>query len=645
MEQVRWRVTIEEVLDVDDDQVDIASVSDHDATSVCAFLIEQISLALPESPTMPVPSHAEGSSPVSEPHERNESGPSPEYIARMIECAKQPGFRRQAPAMADALAALKDMRAKLRGESRGKSGGYKALSIDAFTRHRMDGMCSLLSLYTDEWSLTYNKWGASSLQAAVTFQRGRFCSRRLRELCRAYIEDRLMLPFNPYGDWNESMLTDEDLVNDICLHLQELGKDITAGKLATYLARPDVMEKHGITRPISERTAIRWLQTLGYRFGYAKRGQYADGHERADVVWYWQNKFLPWWMELEARMEKWCKDNLPEYGPRPDGKPVLVHFHDEMIFYANNCRRKFWCHKNASAKPYAKGDGPSLMVADYVSAKFGWLLSRDGKWSARRVMKLGKNRDGYFDADDIMEQAEAAMAILEEDYPEYEHILVYDNATIHLKQPDGSLSALKMPLKPSKNFMVDISQRGADGKLVYDSLGKVLKTKIRMHGVEFHDGRPQDLYYPKGHPSAGVFKGMKVILEERGITVPPRDQPGYLRAQCPDFICKGIREPPFNCCCRCLLFNEPDFVNIDSLLEITCKARGFVVLFLPKFHCELNFIEQCWGYAKRVYRRLNPESSREDALERNALEALNSIPLESMRRCVLNFFYLSLSCS
>ena len=68
-----------------------------------------------------------------------------------------------------------------------------------------------------------------------------------------------------------------------------------------------------------------------------------------------------------------------------------------------------------------------------------------------------------------------------------------------------------------------------------------------------------------------------------------------------------------------------------SVLEITCQELGVEVLFLPKFHCELNPIEMCWGYAKRVY-RLYPESSREDVLERNALAALEAVPLASIRR-------------
>jgi len=80
-----------------------------------------------------------------------------------------------------------------------------------------------------------------------------------------------------------------------------------------------------------------------------------------------------------------------------------------------------------------------------------------------------------------------------------------------------------------------------------------------------------------------------------------------------------------------MLYNEPNFVNVKSLLKIACEARGFRAIFFLKFHCELNFIEQCWGYSKRIYREL-PVSSKEADLKRNVLTALESVPLQSIRR-------------
>jgi hypothetical protein len=63
----------------------------------------------------------------------------------------------------------------------------------------------------------------------------------------------------------------------------------------------------------------------------------------------------------------------------------------------------------------------------------------DGKESAREIFKPGKNCDGYFTNEEIMEQAEKAMEILARDYPDEDHILIYDNATTPDPFPDKKL--------------------------------------------------------------------------------------------------------------------------------------------------------------------------------------------------------------
>jgi hypothetical protein len=124
---------------------------------------------------------------------------------------------------------------------------------------------------------------------------------------------------------------------------------------------------------------------------------------------------------------------------------VATAYYDKSIFYAHDRRRKVWHHKDALAKPYAKREGVSMMVADYVSTDFGWLQSPDGKKSAQRTLKPGKNKEGYYTNEDIQEQVQVAMDILKEFYPEFDHVLIYDNASTHLKRKEDALSALKMP--------------------------------------------------------------------------------------------------------------------------------------------------------------------------------------------------------
>ena len=176
------------------------------------------------------------------------------------------------------------------------------------------------------------------------------------------------------------------------------------------------------------------------------------------------------------------------------------------------------------------------------------------------------------------------------------HVLFFNNATTHTKQPDGSLSARYMPKKTSsagKNWGVEITACNTNGKPIYRSNGKTLKKKINMQYGLFADRSPQPLYFESG-PHVGLFKGMAVILMERGMGAESK-----LHAKCKKF--KGPSNSPISCCWCHMLYNQPDFVQVDSISETVCQACSYKVIFLPKFHCKLNFIEQCWGYAKQTH--------------------------------------------
>ncbi|KAJ6613906.1 hypothetical protein B0H10DRAFT_2221886 [Mycena sp. CBHHK59/15] len=151
-----------------------------------------------------------------------------------------------APDITSAKAALMDIELVLRGPSRGKGGGYTPPDLSPWVRVRMEGIRSHLAQYTNPNSVTYRKWGISARQAAIAAGRD-------------------VVAVNPFGKWKQSMLVDEDLATDVREHLQELGQFITADKLVDYLSREDIMDKHGLDKKISVRTARRYLNELGYR--------------------------------------------------------------------------------------------------------------------------------------------------------------------------------------------------------------------------------------------------------------------------------------------------------------------------------------------------------------------------------------------
>ena len=87
------------------------------------------------------------------------------------------------------------------------------------------------------------------------------------------------------------------------------------------------------------------------------------------------------------------------------------------------------------------------------------------------------------------------------------------------------------------------------------------------------NGENQSFYYPEDHPMMPTwFKGMENIIKERGLW---RNE--GLNAQCKGYKCEPGRT---DCCCRRLLFMQPDFTSQKSQLEEFVTSRVTFAIFI-----------------------------------------------------------------
>ena len=99
------------------------------------------------------------------------------------------------------------------------------------------------------------------------------------------------------------------------------------------------------------------------------------------------------------------------------------------------------------------------------------------------------------------------------------------------------------------------------------------------------------MIFVKDHPKfPNEPKGMKQVLLEHGLWV------DGLTLKC----CQGeCTVGSVDCCTKRMLELQPDFKEQRSLVQEVIEEAGHIYIFLPKFHCELNFIEYFWGAVKR----------------------------------------------
>ena len=377
--------------------------------------------------------------------------------------------------------------------------------LDVFFCARITAMTATLNPFLDpEASLT---WREASLVASKSQGHGVYHARKIWQWIHQFLSDG-KLPLHSYGQAKSVILVQEDLAQAIKLHLhgiQSEKKYIRAQDIVDFVTTPEMQAQIAAAnikkQSISLRSAQQWLHHLGWQYGKARKGMYIDGHEREDVVAY-RKAFVARWKEYKKRMVMYCSEtgevlSVPKGFPIPGGHPfrLILVTHDESTFYCNDQRKNYWNEISADPTIAPKSDGASIMISDFLTIEWGRL--RDDDQEAHLVFKAGKQRDGYFSSENLLQEVEKAVDIFEGKTKGFaQGLFLFDNAPSHQKRAPDALSARKMPKNPSNGW-------------------KPHKDSPKMRDAVLPDGTRQPLYFPEDHSTMpGWFKGMETIIWE-----------------------------------------------------------------------------------------------------------------------------------
>lgn len=190
---------------------------------------------------------------------------------------------------------------------------------------------------------------AASHEIARQFHEGEgvHFARRVRALARHYqIFEQLPIEKRGGRRASRSVLMDEPVRTASREWLTTLPSGTVNPRSFQAALNSTILPALGIItkRPLCERTARRYLVTLGWRLTTLRKGVYMDGHERPDVVKYRQEEFLPQMAKFEAQMAHYEGPELRRVPPTlaPGEKEIIAMFHDECCFHANDYKGRAW---------------------------------------------------------------------------------------------------------------------------------------------------------------------------------------------------------------------------------------------------------------------------------------------------------------
>jgi hypothetical protein len=317
---------------------------------------------------------------------------------------------------------------------------------------------------------------------------------------------------------------------------------------------------HGRRKPgvgISESTAHAWLHRLGFVVANHKKGVYFDGHERPDVV---LSRIL--YLVEKKEYDKRLLHTMPTEAQKAafrllpkDERPIVELSHDECCFNSNEDVSRTWAEEKNQSSCKSKSKGAGMMVSAFISEIDGpqleYTMAAGGELLQLYTL-LEYGTEGYWTSDKMMEQMAIVGPACMEKFDYAICLFKFDHSSNHTAFADDALNAMEMN-----------SSDGGSQPVMRD-------TKWRKDG----EG---EYTFQSMVTSSGKQKGLKTVLQERGINVD-----GFAKQALVD-----------------LMAAEEDFKGqLNRIQDYFINTLGAQCVFYPKFHCEISPIEPYWGAAK-----------------------------------------------
>ena len=187
------------------------------------------------------------------------------------------------------------------------------------------------------------------------------------------------------------------------------------------------------------------------------------------------------------------------------------------------------------------------MVSDFIDEHNGFLALSDEEYQAakatnpnirpyaREFLEYGESREGYWTRDKFIAQMHRAIEIAEIKYPKeggWRHVWVFDHSSCHAAMADDALDVNAMNVSP-----------GGKQRIMRDTIWNGKRWQM----------------YTTARDGTKVAKGMKMVLEERGVSTAGRKA-------------DWMRET---------LAKHSDFRDEKCMIEHILIEKGHVPCFLP----------------------------------------------------------------